>query len=48
MVQVRAIKTGVVRLRPSHLAGNPDHPAWRRRLAILLDRDWTEPPPVYT
>jgi len=25
MVQVRAIKTGVVRLRPSHLAGTMDH-----------------------
>jgi N-acyl homoserine lactone hydrolase len=48
MVQVRAIKTGVVRLRPSHLAGNMDHPAWRRRLAILRDRDWTEPLPIYT
>ena len=48
MVQVRAIKTGVVRLRPSHLAGNMDHPAWRRRQAILLDRDWTEPLPIYT
>jgi N-acyl homoserine lactone hydrolase len=48
MVQVRAIKTGLVRLRPSHLAGNTDHPAWRRRLAILRDRDWTEPLPIYT
>jgi N-acyl homoserine lactone hydrolase len=48
MVQVRAIKTGVVRLRPSHLAGNVDHPAWRRRLAILRDRDWTSPLPIYT
>jgi N-acyl homoserine lactone hydrolase len=48
MVQVRAIKTGVVRLRPSHLTGNMDHPVWRRRLSILLDRDWTEPLPIYT
>jgi N-acyl homoserine lactone hydrolase len=48
VVQVRAIKTGVVRLRPSHLAGNMDHPAWRRRLAILRDRDWSEPLPIYT
>jgi hypothetical protein len=23
-------------------------PVWRRRLAMILDRDWTEPLPVYT
>jgi N-acyl homoserine lactone hydrolase len=48
MVAVRAIKTGTVRLRPSQWAANMAHPAWRRRLAILLDRDWTEPVPIYT
>jgi hypothetical protein len=25
-----------------------NHPVWRRRLAIILDRDWTPPLPVYT
>ncbi|MEU6404006.1 N-acyl homoserine lactonase family protein [Streptomyces sp. NPDC046985] len=25
-----------------------DHAIWRRRLAIILDRDWTEPLPIYT
>jgi glyoxylase-like metal-dependent hydrolase (beta-lactamase superfamily II) len=48
MTTVTAIKTGTLRLRPSHPAGNMNHPVWRRRLAIILDRDWTPPLPVYT
>ena len=23
-------------------------PRWRRRLAMILDRDWTQPLPIYT
>jgi len=48
MTTVTAVKTGTLRLRPSHPAGNMHHPVWRRRLAIVLDRDWTQPLPVYT
>src|SRR5262245_54870087 len=25
-----------------------NHPVWRRRLAMLTDREWTEPLPIYT
>ena len=46
MTTVTAVKTGTLRLRPSHPAGNMNHPVWRRRLAIILDRDWTQPLPV--
>jgi glyoxylase-like metal-dependent hydrolase (beta-lactamase superfamily II) len=48
MVKVHAVKTGTIRIRPSHRAGNMNLPVWRRRLAIILDRDWTEPLPIYT
>src|SRR5919206_1849888 len=48
MVEVHAIKTGSIRIRPSQRAGKLDHPLWRRRLAILLDRAWTQPLPIYT
>jgi glyoxylase-like metal-dependent hydrolase (beta-lactamase superfamily II) len=47
-VTVRAIKTGTIRIRPSHRAGDMNLPGWRRRLAIILDRDWTEPLPIYS
>ena len=48
MISVRAIQTGSIRIRPAHLAGRMDHPEWRRRLAILLDRSWTGLLPIYT
>jgi N-acyl homoserine lactone hydrolase len=48
MTTIQAIRTGTIRIRPSHRAGRMDHPVWRRRLAIILDRDWTEPLPIYT
>ena len=48
MTTVHAIKTGTIQIRPSHRAGNTNLPLWRRRLAILLDRHWTEPLPIYT
>jgi hypothetical protein len=48
MVRVRAVKTGTIRIRPSHRAGDMSLPVWRRRLAILVDRDWTQPLPIYT
>jgi glyoxylase-like metal-dependent hydrolase (beta-lactamase superfamily II) len=48
MVTIHPIKTGTIRIRPSHRAGNMDHPVWRRRLDILLDRDWTQALPIYT
>ena len=47
MTTVHAVKTGTLEIRPSHRAGNINLPIWRRRLAILLDRHWTEPLPVY-
>jgi N-acyl homoserine lactone hydrolase len=48
MTTVHAVKTGTIQIRPSHRAGNVNLPLWRRRLAILLDREWTEPLPIYT
>jgi N-acyl homoserine lactone hydrolase len=48
MVDLRVVKTGSIRIRPSNWAGDMHHPVWRRRLAILLDRDWTQPLPIYT
>jgi N-acyl homoserine lactone hydrolase len=48
MTTVHAIKTGTIQIRPSHREGNINLPLWRRRLAILLDREWTEPLPIYT
>jgi len=48
MTNIIPIKTGTIKIRPSHRAGNKDHPAWRRKLAILTDRHWTEPLPIYT
>jgi hypothetical protein len=48
MATVHAVKTGTIRIRPSHRAGNNNLPVWRRRLAILLDRQWTPPLPIYT
>jgi glyoxylase-like metal-dependent hydrolase (beta-lactamase superfamily II) len=48
LTTIRAVKTGTIRIHPSHRAGNMSLPVWRRRLAILLDRDWTQPLPIYT
>ena len=48
MTTVHALKTGTIQIRPSHRAGNITLPLGRRRLAILLDREWTEPLPIYT
>jgi N-acyl homoserine lactone hydrolase len=48
MTTVHALQTGTIQIRPSHQAGNINLPLWRRRLAILLDREWTEPLPIYT
>jgi N-acyl homoserine lactone hydrolase len=48
MTAVHALQTGTIQIRPSHQAGNINLPLWRRRLAILLDREWTEPLPIYT
>ena len=48
MTTIHAVKTGTIQIRPSHRSGNTNLPLWRRRLAILLDRHWTEPLPIYT
>lgn len=48
MTTILPIKTGTIRIRQKHRAGNMDHPVWRRRLAMLTDREWTEPLPIYT
>ena len=48
MVVVRAVRSGVIRVRPSLCAADVRRPVWRRRLAILLDRDWTGPLPIYS
>ena len=47
-ITVTILETGTIRIRPSHQAGNMSLPVWRRRLAILLDRQWTQPLPIYT
>ena len=47
-ISIRAVKTGTIRIRPSHRATDMSKPRWRRRLAIILDRDWTQPLPIYT
>ena len=47
MAGIHAVKTGTIRIRPSHRAGNMSLPVCRR-LAILLDRQWTQPLPIYT
>lgn len=48
MTVITPIRTGRIRIRPSHRAGIVGHPVWRRRLAMLTDRDWTQPLPIYT
>jgi hypothetical protein len=45
---IRAVKTGTIRIRPSHRATDMSKPRWRRRLAMIFDRDWTQPLPIYT
>src|ERR1700746_2603408 len=45
---IRAVKTGTIRIRPSHRATDMSKPRWRRRLAMILDRDWTQPLPIRT
>src|ERR1700690_4218897 len=45
---IRAVKTGTIRIRPSHRATDMSKPRWPRRLAMILDRDWTQPLPIYT
>jgi hypothetical protein len=30
------------------LSTDMSKPRWRRRLAMILDRDWTQPLPIYT
>jgi hypothetical protein len=45
---VRAIKTGTIRIRPSHRVADMRKGVWQRRLAMLLDKDWTQPLPIYT
>jgi N-acyl homoserine lactone hydrolase len=48
MTTIRAVKTGTIRIRPTHRAGDMSLPDWHRRIEILLDRNWTEPLPIYT
>ena len=48
MARVTAIKTGTIRIRPSHHAGNMDHSVWRRRLTILFFINYTETIEIYT
>ncbi|HEX7739621.1 MAG TPA: N-acyl homoserine lactonase family protein [Marmoricola sp.] len=48
MTTIIPIRTGTIRIRTKHRAGNMNHPVWRRRLAMLTDREWTEPLPIYT
>lgn len=48
MTTIVPIRTGTIRIRPSHRAGEMGLPVWRRRLTMLTDRDWTEPLPIYT
>lgn len=47
VIRISAIQTGSVRIRPSQRAGRMDRPEWVRRMAILADRRWTEPLPIF-
>ena len=47
MIEVRVVRTGSIRIRPSNWAGDMHHSVRRCRLD-LLDRDWTQPLPIYT
>ena len=48
MTSIIPIKTGTIRIRPKHRAGDKTKSLWRRRLELLTDRNWTEPLPIYT
>lgn len=48
VTRITPIKTGTIRIRPSHRAGDMSKPVWRRKLDILTDHDWTQPLPIYT
>jgi hypothetical protein len=37
---IRAVRTGTIRSCPSHRATDMSKLRWRRRLAMILDRDW--------
>lgn len=45
---IAAVQTGSIRIPASHRVGRPDHPACRRRLAILRDGDWAAPLAICT
>lgn len=48
-VSVSILKTGTIRIRPSHRHQSADRPVLLRRAkAILGDRNWTEPLPINT
>ena len=48
MTTATAARTGTIRISPPHRTGNMNHPVQCRRLAIILGRDWTQPPPICT
>lgn len=48
MTSIIPIRTGTIRIRTKHRAGDATQPLWRRRFAMLTDREWTEPLPIYT
>ena len=47
-IGVSILRTGTVRIRPSHRSQSATRPVWLRRLRVLTDRRWTEPLPINT
>ncbi len=48
MIRVTPIKTGTVSIRPHHHCGEEGKGPVRRKIDMLLDRDWVEDLPIYT
>jgi N-acyl homoserine lactone hydrolase len=44
-MKIHAIRTGSVRIKASQVRGHGHGP--RRRLSVFVDREWTEPLPIY-
>ena len=48
MITVTPIKTGTVSIRPHHHCGEEGKGPVRRKIDMLLDKDWVEDLPIYT
>lgn len=48
MIKIIPIQTGTVSIRPHHHRGEEGHGPIRRKIDMLLDKDWVENLPIYT